>query len=164
MPDSAGVPDPDTNEVVLPPAHNLSSERIAPFGLYLIDDGQTQFLWLGRDAVPALIADVFGVEDKSQVKQGKTLMPELDNDFNERVRAVIEKSRDHRAKGVGSITVPPLYVVREDGEPSLKLWAQTLLVEDRSDGGPSVQQWLGNLREKVSEPPIVPLILSTWPD
>ncbi|KAF2670973.1 hypothetical protein BT63DRAFT_423237 [Microthyrium microscopicum] len=149
MPDSAGVPDPETNEVVLPPAQNLSSERIVPFGLYLIDDGQTQFLWLGRDAVPALIADVFGVEDKMAVNQGKTLMPELDNDFSERVRAVIEKSRDHRAKGVGSITVPPLYVVREDGEPSLKLWAQTLLVEDRSDGGASAPQWLGMLREKV---------------
>jgi protein transport protein SEC24 len=162
MPDSAGVPDPQTNEVLLPPAQNLSSERIVPYGLYLIDDGQTQFLWVGRDAVPALIGDVFGVEDKTLIKQGKTIMPELDNDFNERVRAVIEKSRDHRAKGVGSITMPPLYIVREDGEPSLKLWAQTLLVEDRADGGPSLQQWLGMLREKVSEPPV--LILSTWPD
>jgi protein transport protein SEC24 len=162
MPDSAGVPDPQTNEVLLPPAINLSSERIVPYGLYLIDDGQTQFLWLGRDAVPALIGDVFGVEDKTLVKQGKTIMPELDNDFNERVRAIIEKSRDHRAKGVGSITMPPLYIVREDGEPSLKLWAQTLLVEDRADGGPSLQQWLGMLREKVCEAPFV--MLSTWPD
>ena len=89
-------------------------------------------------------------------------MLELNNDFNERVRAVIEKSRDHRAKGVGSIIVPPLYVVREDGEPSLKLWAQTLLVEDRTDQGVSLQQWLGMLREKVS--PTIPLILSSWPD
>jgi protein transport protein SEC24 len=162
MTETAGIPDPDTNEVILPPANNLSSERLVPYGLYLIDDGQMQFLWLGRDAVPALVADVFGIEDKTQVKQGKTTMLELNNDFNERVRAVIEKSRDHRAKGVGSIIVPPLYVVREDGEPSLKLWAQTLLVEDRTDQGVSLQQWLGMLREKVS--PTIPLILSTWPD
>lgn len=163
MTETAGIPDSDTNEVVLPPAQNMSSERLVPYGLYLIDDGQTQFLWLGRDAVPALVADVFGIEDKSQVKQGKSMMLELNNDFNERVRAVIEKSADHRAKGVGSIIVPPLYVIREDGEPSLKLWAQTLLVEDRTDQGVSLQQWLGMLREKVSEPP-APLILSSWPD
>ena len=162
MTETAGIPDPDTNEVVLPPSNNLSSERLVPYGLYLIDDGQMQFLWVGRDAVPALVADVFGIEDKTQVKQGKTTMPELNNDFNEKVRAVIEKSRDHLSKGVGSIIVPPLYVVREDGEPSLKLWAQTLLVEDRTDQGVSLQQWLGMLREKVS--PTVPLILSTWPD
>ncbi|CRJ79728.1 hypothetical protein BN1708_000084 [Verticillium longisporum] len=36
-----------------------------------------------------------------------------------------------------------------DGEPSLKLWAQTLLVEDRADQGMSAAQWLGILREKV---------------
>lgn len=149
MPDNAGVPDPQTNEIVLPPPQKLSSELLVPFGLFLIDDGQTQFLWLGREPVPALIMDVFGVPDKTQIKQGKTLMPELDNEFNERVRAVIEKSKDNRAKGVGSIVVPPLYVVREDGEPSLKLWAQTLLVEDRADQGVSLQQWMGMLREKV---------------
>ena len=149
MPDSAGVPDPQSGEMVMPPAMNLSSERLAPYGLYLIDDGQTQFVWLGRDAVPALVNDVFGVDDKTQVKQGKGSIPELENEFNERVRGVVEKSRDHRAMGTGSIVVPPLYVVREDGEPSLKLWAQTLLVEDRADQGVGLMQWMGVLREKV---------------
>jgi protein transport protein SEC24 len=77
-------------------------------------------------------------------------VPELENDFNERVRAVIQKSRDHKSKGVGSIILPHLYIVREDGEPSLKLWAQTLLVEDRADQAVGAAQWLGMLREKVS--------------
>jgi protein transport protein SEC24 len=149
MPDNAGVPDPETSQIVLPPPLNLSSERFAPYGLYLIDDGQTQFLWVGRDAVPQLLMDVFGVSDRTQVHMGKATLPELDNDFNERVRAVIQKSRDYKSRGVGSIIVPHLYVVREDGEPSLKLWAQTLLVEDRADQGMSFQQWMGSLREKV---------------
>lgn len=149
MPDNAGVPDETTGQITLPPAHNLASERLVSYGLYLIDDGQVQFLWVGRDTVPQLIADVFGVEDRTQVHVGKGRIPELENDFNERVRAVIQKSRDHRALGVGSITVPHLYIVREDGEPSLKLWAQTLLVEDRADQGVSAAQWLGTLREKV---------------
>ncbi|KAH6721140.1 transport protein-like protein SEC24 [Leptodontidium sp. MPI-SDFR-AT-0119] len=150
MPDNAGVPDPETSQIVLPPPLNLSSERLAPYGLYLIDDGQTQFLWVGRDAVPQLLADVFDVGDRTKLKVGKSTLPELDNDFNERVRAVIMKSRDYRARGVGSIIVPHLYVIREDGDPSLKLWAQTLLVEDRADQGMSFQQWMGTLREKVS--------------
>jgi len=149
MPDTAGLPDESTGEIVLPPPINLSSERIVPYGLYLLDDGQTQFLWVGRDAVPQLLEDVFGVREKSQVKVGKTTVPVLENDFNERIRAVIEKSRDHRSKGCGSIIVPHLYVVREDGEPSLRLWAQTLLVEDRADQGVSLAQWMGTLREKV---------------
>jgi protein transport protein SEC24 len=150
MPDNAGYPDPETSQIVLPPPLNLSSERFVPYGLYLIDDGQTQFLWVGRDTVPQLLVDVFGVADRAQLRVGKGALPELDNDFNERVRAVVQKSRDHKARGVGSIVVPHLYLVREDGEPSLKLWAQTLLVEDRADQGMSYQQWMGTLREKVS--------------
>lgn len=149
MPDDAGIPDANTGLITLPPTLNASSEKLVPYGLYLLDDGQTQFLWVGRDAVPQLIADVFGLADKSQLKQGKTTLPVLDNEFNERVRAVVEKSRDHASKGVGSIVVPPLYVIREDGEPSLKLWAMTLLVEDRADGSQSLMQWMNMIREKV---------------
>lgn len=150
MPDNAGIPDQETGQIILPPPLNLSSERFLSYGLYLIDDGQTQFLWVGRDAVPQLLTDVFGVADRTQLRVGKGSVPELDNDFNERVRAVVQKSRDHLAKGVGSVTVPHLYIVREDGEPSLKLWAQTLLVEDRADQGMSFGQWMGVMREKVS--------------
>jgi hypothetical protein len=43
--------------------------------------------WIGRDAVPALLADVFGVEDRTQLKQGKASLPLLDNEYSERVRA-----------------------------------------------------------------------------
>ncbi|PMB70280.1 Protein transport protein SEC24 [Beauveria bassiana] len=149
MPDTAGITDGETGQIVLPLPLNLTSERLASHGLYLIDDGQTQFLWVGRDAVPQLIADVFGVDDRTNIHVGKGRVPELEGDFNERVRAVVQKSRDHRSLGVGSITVPHLYIVREDGEPSLKLWAQTLLVEDRADQSVSAAQWLGVLREKV---------------
>ena len=150
MPDSAGLPNEENGDIVLPPGINLSSQSLVPYGLYLIDDGQTQFLWVGREAVPQLVEDVFNVPDRTQLKVGKTTLPVLDNDFNERVRAIVEKSRDHRSKGVGSIVVPSLYVVREDGEPGMRLWAQSMLVEDRADQGVSLAQWLGTMREKVS--------------
>jgi protein transport protein SEC24 len=149
MPDDAGIPDEKTGEIILPPPSNLSSERLVPYGLYLIDDGQTQFIWVGRDAIPQLYSDVFGVPDKTQLKIGKQTLPVLENEFNERVRAVVDKSRDHKSKGVGSIIVPHLYVVKEDGEPGLRLWAQTMLVEDRADQGVSLAQWMGIMREKV---------------
>jgi protein transport protein SEC24 len=150
MPDDAGIPDPTTGHITMPPLLNLTSQSIVPYGLYLLDDGVNQFLWVGRDTVPALLGDVFGVEDRTQLKQGKASLPVIDNDFNERVRAVVEKSGDHKSKGVGSIVQPSLYIIKEDGEPSLKLWAQTLLVEDRADQGESIVQWISKLREKVS--------------
>jgi protein transport protein SEC24 len=155
MADEAGTPD-EQGVIIMPPCVNASSASLIPYGLYLIDDGQTQFLWIGRDVVPQLVEDVFGVADKTAVKVGKTTLPVLeDKEFNERVRAVVEKSRDYRARGVGSITVPHLYVVREDGEPGIRLWAQTMLVEDRADQTASLQQWLGLMREKVSSTVVI---------
>lgn len=149
MADEAGLPNEETGEIVLPPQMNLAAERLVPYGLYLIDNGQMQFLWVGRDTVPQLLVDVFGIQDRNLLRVGEQSIPELENDFNERVRAVIDKSKDHRSKHVGSIISPQLYIVKEDGEPGLRLWAQTMLVEDRSDQSPSFKQWIGSLREKV---------------
>ena len=148
-PQNIGLADEQTGETVMPTPMNLSSQSLLPYGLYLIDDGQTQFLWVGREAVDPLIQDVFDVPDRHHLKVGKMTLPVLDTDINERIRAIIEKSRNHRSRGVGSIIVPHLYLVREDGEPGMRLWAQSMLVEDRADQGASLQQWLGTMREKV---------------
>ena len=150
MPDEAGKYNEQSGDIVLPPPVNLTSQALIPYGLYLIDDGQTQFLWVGRDATEALVNDVFDVPNQASLKVGKATLPVLENEFNERVRAVVEKSRDHRSRSVGSIVVPHLYVVKENGEPGMRLWAQSMLVEDRADSGMSLKQWLGMLREKVS--------------
>ena len=49
----------------------LTSERLERHGLFLIEDGQTMFLWVGRDAVPQLIMDVFDLPSYDQLRGGK---------------------------------------------------------------------------------------------
>lgn len=44
---------------------------------------------------------------------------------------------------------PHLYIVKEDGEPPLRLWALSALVQDRADVLPSYQQFISSLKEKV---------------
>lgn len=146
MPDEAGLPDETTGEIVLPPKLNLSSEPMVSHGLYLIHDGQTMFLWIGRDAVPQLIVDAFGAESKEAVLCGKGEMPETENPLNVRIRAIISKLREKQ----DNVTWPSLFIVREDGEPSLKLWVSTFLVEDRSDKNKSYHQFLSQLRDKLN--------------
>jgi protein transport protein SEC24 len=69
MTDDMGYPGPEG--IVMPPTMNLTSALFKSHGLYLIDDGQVQFLWIGRDAVPELVQDVFGVSSIELVKGGK---------------------------------------------------------------------------------------------
>lgn len=55
----------------MPPALPLTSERLERHGLFLIEDGQTIFLYVGRDAVPQLIMDVFNLPNYEVLRGGK---------------------------------------------------------------------------------------------
>lgn len=133
--------------VVMPPPLPLTSERLERHGLYLIEDGQTMFLWVGRDAVPQLVTDVFDLPAYEQLRTGKATLPLLDNVFSQRVNAVINKTREMRRGPYW----PHLYIVKEDGEAAMRLWALSLLVQDRgAENLPSYPQFLTNLKEKVN--------------
>ncbi|KAG8861073.1 COPII subunit [Serendipita sp. 405] len=131
--------------IIMPAPLPLSSERLERHGLYLIEDGQTIFLWVGRDAVPPLVQDVFDVERYDLLQSGKITLPYLENEFNQRINAIIAKTREMRRGPYW----PHLYLVKEDGEPALRQWALSLLIQDRGDQTPSYQQYLSMLREKV---------------
>ncbi|OBZ67405.1 Protein transport protein SEC24 [Grifola frondosa] len=132
--------------VIMPPPLPLTSERLERHGLFLIEDGQTIFLWVGRDAVPQLIIDVFNLPNYEVLRGGKTTLPILDNPFSQRLNAVIQKTREMRRGPY----YPHLYVVKEDGEPPLRLWALSCLIQDRADVLPSYQQFISQLRDKVN--------------
>jgi protein transport protein SEC24 len=65
------------------------------------------------------------------------------------VNAVIQKIREMRR----GVYFPHLYIVKEDGEAPLRLWALSCLIQDRSDVLPSYQQFIAQLKDKVCPPP-----------
>ncbi|GAA99249.1 uncharacterized protein L969DRAFT_48143 [Mixia osmundae IAM 14324] len=132
--------------VIMPLPLPASSERLERHGLFLIEDGQNLFLWIGRDAVPKLVNDVFDLPTYHSLAGGKITLPQLENDFNKRVNAVIGKVRESRRGPYW----PHLYLVKEDGDPSLRMWALSMLIEDRAEHLPSYAQWLGQIKDKVN--------------
>ncbi|QRW04974.1 transporter protein Sec23 [Ceratobasidium sp. AG-Ba] len=131
--------------IIMPPRLPLTSERLERHGLFLIEDGQNMFLWVGRDAVPQLVMDVFDAPNYETLRGGKQTLPILENDFSERVNAVIAKTRVLRRGPYW----PHLYVVKEDGDPALRMWALSMLIQDRADQTPSYAQYLTALKEKA---------------
>lgn len=75
----------------------------------------------------------------------QTTLPLLDNPFSQRVNAIVAKIREMRRGPYW----PHLYVVKEDGEPPLRLWALSCLIQDRADVMPSYQQFINQLKDKV---------------
>jgi protein transport protein SEC24 len=55
----------------MPPRLPLTSERLERHGLFLIEDGQNIFIWVGREAVPQLIMDVFDLPSYEALRGGK---------------------------------------------------------------------------------------------
>jgi hypothetical protein len=72
-------------------------------------------------------------------------LPTVDNPFSERVRAVVQKTRELRRGPY----YQHLYIVKDDGEPALRLWALSCLIQDRADALPSYQQFIQQLKDKA---------------
>ncbi|KAH3667281.1 hypothetical protein OGAPHI_002930 [Ogataea philodendri] len=151
------IPPKKHGEIVLPEAINATISNFEKYGLYLINNTSELFLYIGGDAVPQLVNDVFGVESMNEVPIGKAELPELDNEFNSRVRNIINKVREKD----GSIEYLNLYIVRgpsmnenlmntnRDVIP-LRMWSMSELVEDRVSASVSYKEYLTQLREKIS--------------
>ncbi|KAF8935839.1 COPII subunit [Haplosporangium gracile] len=132
--------------IEMPQAMNLSSERLSRSGLFMLEDGQNIFLWIGRDAVPQLCMDLFGVPDYQSIRGGKTTLPTLETDFNQRVNLIVGKAREMRRTSYYS----QLYIVKEDGDAALRLWFLSHLIEDRAEPIMSYYQYLGHLKDRVN--------------
>ncbi|AMD21518.1 HFL338Wp [Eremothecium sinecaudum] len=159
MPDEAGSPG-ENGEIVLPQPINATSSLFERYGLYLIDTGMDMFLWLGGDAVPELVMDVFGTQDIMQIQVGKGELPIIENsEFSARVRNVIAKLREHD----DIITYETLHIVRgaSPSEPmnhasarevaSLRLWASSQLVEDKVQSSFTYREFLQSMKTKISK-------------
>ncbi|KAF9579772.1 COPII subunit [Lunasporangiospora selenospora] len=135
-----------TDGIQMPQPMNLSSERLERAGLFMLEDSQNIFLWVGREAVPALCNDLFGVPNYESIRGGKTTLPTLETDFNQRINLIIGKTREMRRTPY----YPQLYVIKEDGDAALRLWFLSHLVEDRAEPIMSYYQYLGHLKDRVN--------------
>ncbi|KAJ6511777.1 CPII coat sec24 protein [Mycena vulgaris] len=129
MPADVGFPDAG-GALRMPAPLPLTSAWWEPHGLYLLDDGQLIYLWVGRAAVPQLVADVFGAEDYAALRGGKVQLPELNTAISQRVRTIVGEIRAR----VDVVHYPSVCIVKDDstsGAP--RAAAVQMLIHDRAD-------------------------------
>ena len=59
-----------TGRVLLPPLVRVSYARLNPAGAYILENGQSLYLWLGREIPSEFLMDVFGVATLDEVDSG----------------------------------------------------------------------------------------------
>lgn len=143
-----GMPD-ETNDIKYPVRLNLSSEKLDRGSVFILENGIEIFLWVGRAVTPDILDSLFGQPSLDLIAFGKSSLPVVEKDLNRRVRNLIASIRDRRLKQ--ATLYPSLYIIREDGDPQLRMWFLSHLVEDRIDNQLSYPQFLGMIREKVQK-------------
>ena len=142
---SFGFPDPQTSDLVVPPALRASYGRIQEGGAYLVSDGQTTLLWLHAQVSPNLLEDLFG--------PGKNTLQSLPPDLNKlpvlqtHLNAQTRNLLAYWGSLVGSRS-PTLQLARQGLDGAEYEFAR-LLVEDRNGEAQSYVDWLVHVHRGV---------------
>lgn len=119
-------------------------------GIFLLDNGFQQFLWIGSNVHPELLSMLFGSSSTAQIPSGRTtqIIPELENDWNRRLRSISETLRTNFSKN----RQPEFFIVKEESETIIRQVFMSNLIEDRSVDGsaPSYAQWLMESTSRVN--------------
>ncbi|XP_069475104.1 protein transport protein Sec24C-like isoform X2 [Ambystoma mexicanum] len=128
----------------LPRAVRCSEKALSPNGIYLAENRLTLLLWVGPQADPDVIQNLFGVARFSAVCCGSCALPVLDNPLSDQARRIIETLQTEGARTAKLLVVKP-------GEEMEKLF-KMLLEEDKSpNGGASYKDFLCHIHLSIQQ-------------
>ena len=143
----------------MPPPLNLSTEKLDRKGVYLLEDGQVMYLWVGKQCDPEFLVNIFffisfvihflknktqlfGVPSLENVDTLQLRLPKLETLISSKVHAIIQQIRAQRS------TYQNLQIIRE-GEPREAKFMTSYFVEDRTRSVHSYNEFLTNLYQRV---------------
>ncbi|SOV18190.1 protein transport protein Sec24A [Plasmodium gaboni] len=117
----------ENNNIVLPDALNLTCENMTQDGCYIVEDGETIVMWIGRSINPQWIYAVFGVQtiDQLNTEYAENHLGSTGNPFGVQILNIINTLRKIRTP-----CHMKLLVVKQ-GDP-LEYKFFSYLIEDRS--------------------------------
>lgn len=81
----------------LPASVRLSYARLKDHGVYLLENGQDMYLWIGKAAAAPWIQQVLGAAAFQSIDLNMAALPVLSNPLSERVRSVVTAMREERS-------------------------------------------------------------------
>jgi len=133
--------DEDGTLLPQPDRLQLSAEKIAMNGAYLMDCGERLLLFIGKVAQPFFCEKVFGVSKPVDICESLTDLPELDNEDSERLRLLVQTLNTNKSYPVN------VSVVRDDSKNRNSFISQ--LVDDRSENSFSYYEFLQHLKTQI---------------
>jgi len=82
------------DRIELPQVLNLTVDRLASNGIFLLDNGIDMFLWVGRSSDPAILNSLFGTNSLEGVNMPEVKLQTSGNDFASRLDAIVSALRE----------------------------------------------------------------------
>jgi len=114
--------------IELPSVLDLTIDRLASNGIFLLDNGLDMFLWVGRSSDPAILNSLFGTNSLEGIDMSQVKLQTSGNDFASRVNAIVCALREDDSPETLAAKVT---IVRE-GDHGLESRFFWFLVEDRA--------------------------------
>ncbi|XP_060635002.2 protein transport protein Sec24D [Anolis sagrei] len=134
----------DINSDVFPSAVRCSEERLSEGGLFLLANGIHMFLWLGISAPPEVIQGIFNVPSFAHVSTEATRLPEVENPYSTKLRAMIDHLQNKTPYTM------KILIVKQREQPEMAF--KQFLVEDKNIyGGASYVDFLCCVHKEICQ-------------
>ncbi|QRV76516.1 transporter protein Sec23 [Ceratobasidium sp. AG-Ba] len=139
-----GFPSPKTGRLILPSPMPSSYTHMEPDGVYLIENGEDMYIWIGDGVSPQILIDLFQVENWDEVGPRTHLLPELSTHLSVQVRNLLLHGNLLRGRTL------PLHVVRQNMDGA-EIEFSNLLVEDMNNDAMSYIDYLCYIHKQINQ-------------
>ncbi|GAA6019532.1 hypothetical protein JCM11491_001327 [Sporobolomyces phaffii] len=125
FPDEVGFPD-ETGRLVVPQAIRCSYARMEPHGAYLVENGEKAILWLGQAVSPAILQDLYAVENLDELDTRMTTLPDLPTRLSAQMRNILSYFEERTGRSL------PVLIARQNIDGT-EIEFSNMLIEDSNN-------------------------------
>ncbi|GAA5940129.1 uncharacterized protein JCM15063_001715 [Sporobolomyces koalae] len=125
FPDEVGFPD-ESGRLVMPQAIRCSYARMEPHGAYLVENGEKAILWLGQAVSPAILQDLYGVENLDELDTRMTTLPDLPTLLSAQMRNILSCFEERTGRSM------PVLIARQNIDGT-EIEFSNMLIEDSNN-------------------------------
>lgn len=130
----------DDEDSLVPNPLTLNSENIQDDGIYLLENGEDGFIYVGNAVNTATLEQIFGVSSLAGVPN-QLVLEQFDNELSRKVNEVVNEIRRQRCSYLR-------LRLCQKGDPSGDFF-RSLLVEDKAPGGLSYVEFLVHVHRQI---------------
>jgi len=115
--------DLDHEDDLIPEQMRCLGDNLHDYGVYLLENTISMFIWVGLQVDPQFLQDAFGVAAIGQLDVEATTLPELDTPISKRIRQIVDAIQDRNPRHL------KIQIVRQ--KDKLEPWFRHYVVEDK---------------------------------